>query len=302
LFLTLCLFQKFPEKNLNGFIGLELFQIVILSFQSFLQLSNTINDFTLSEFRRRLDLYVNTFYIWKQRDMELYLEQLMEYIYRIDDEIQKIKECNGEKNTQQIEKLNQERMKRRSEYCFFKNINQEDAEIQLQDHKLKIKSFEETLHSAIETQFEKAFEDLLIHDLENNNYSYLIKNINDILDQIKECTPNNKTQQNKIENTIDKELIQQMIQNNAFTIHDFYRLIKEIQSIFYSYHAPIDQEKFEQEFQKNIEDLLSDVTNSTKGTLSIKEYAGHIRSVFKLFSSQIYVIRKRMNEFYNLFE
>ena len=135
----------------------------------------------------------------------------------------------------------------------------------------------------------KAFWDTFKEELEENKYDRVGKLLDEVKEKIKAFTPNRKDLKDEINDSIDTELIMQMINNSAFSSEDFFKLTKYLITKIKSLEAPID-DKDTDEWEKELLSLCTDG----------KKYHEILPFFFKILFTKIEKIQTDIIEFYKI--
>jgi len=296
LFMTLLYLHKYPKENLQGIHGIELLKCIVLTFNSLLNLESCINIITVAEFNRRFSVFCDMFDIWKEYDVYIYTEQVAHYIHQLQKDINTLnnKKVLTTQDHEHIVKFKQEIDKREREILYFVPPHKHD---EVKTYLYTYESSLDILEHQIENAFRQSFHDKIVNDISNKEYDYVIDNILNIIDRLQELTPNNKRQQQYVQNIIDIELIKQMLNHDAFDFSNLYDIMNQIHSVFQEYHAPIDKSTYQTEFNELIEKmgLLSQSTNIDVA------YSDIVIQFLETSNKQINVLQKRIQDFYNIF-
>ena len=93
----------------------------------------------------------------------------------------------------------------------------------------------------IKNQFYKAFDDLLSETLASDNpdWDWVVRLYTELRDRLCMLTPRRIDIHKSIKESMDVQLFNQMIRNNAFTPEDMWKLVEYVFSIIKSRQAPV---------------------------------------------------------------
>lgn len=281
-FLTGFLLHKFPKKYLQGIIGIKMFMILETLYQKMMLYIEYPNMFNLNSFIYIVNVYVEFFEIWREEDKQLHIEQIAHFIF--EQRRQKLI-AKDDAIIQCIDELIEKRFKE------LEILSTDYAKTVEWVNSYEPRLFNEQLEKDVERTFHKAFEDLLIDAIHNHQYDIVYNTLVDFIHRLKKLTPNNKTQQTKVETMFDLDYLKNILENNAFDKNVFMEYIRKFKSIFEEYHASVDI----QDSRKLFDNFIHNNADNENIATTLCEF-------FKLCDKEITTIEKRLIEFYSLID
>jgi len=104
---------------------------------------------------------------------------------------------------------------------------------------------EERLYTQIRENYDLAFVARIKEAVTKGEHKYITDLIREIRDRIKRQIPNRKDIHESLDSHIDVDLIQQMLENNAFNTDDFYNIINIFLQYVEELQAPVDNSMLE---------------------------------------------------------
>lgn len=281
MLMSLMLFHKYHESYLSGVVGMEMYMIVELTRNALLDVSKTPNTTTIAYFIEHFNNFTLFFDIWKHHDMRLYIEQVAHYIYELKQQL-------GEDPSLDT-RIQTDIAKRKQQII---TLTDDPGILDFID---TYSPFDKQLESRIREAFDKAFHDKLLTDISNSppDYSFIIENIRSLHDRILSLTPHNSSQQEYIQNHFELEYLEHLLENNAFDPESFYTYAQKFKTIFEQYHAPVDTQSCNTDFQSFFDSMLTiDVMNH-------QQYASLLIEFFQLCEKHVQTIEDRIQSFYD---
>lgn len=279
LFLTALLIYKYPKNHLQGIIGIEIYSLIHHIFQRIQFFTQFPNQWNLNVVFHDTTLLYHSVDIWLEQDKQLHIEQIAHFIFEQKRQRQLTKD---EKIIDYIDEMIEKR------YQEAKILSNHDSKVIDYIDSYEPRLFNKHLENDVKKNFHQAFRDILLNDMNNKDFRIVYDTLKQFIERIQYLTPNNEKQKEYIGRVFDLDLLQQILENDAFDKDLFMNYIQKFKSIFEEYHASVDL----QDSRKLFDDFIHDNAGN-------ENIVDTLINFFQLLDKEISIIEKRIHDFYN---
>ena len=223
------------------------------------------------EFFRIYNEYLNSFNEWKEMDKECLIYNLSRTYFLLEKDFENEKRTEENKELYDLTKknINSEKEKTLEKILLLdrslgneKFISYQELLKHSRDMELKHEEFIDNLVDSFTKNMKKSFWELMKKDLKKTppDTNSFINNLKELVNTIISVSPRSKNIREEIINVIDVELIEQMIQHNAYRYSDLEGIVEYVNKLLWEYQAPAEDE-ITKEYEKKIRNMMDNKEN-----------------------------------------
>ena len=225
----------------------------------------------IKEFFKNYWEFICRFDEWKQMDLECLIYSLTRTYFMLEEDFKKEKKTDNNEELYELTKKNiiSEKKKLINKILLLDKKNGKDKfnnyYLLLKNEYLnreKMDNYLDKLMDIFQKNMKKSFWDIMKQELMHSEpkTNIFINNLKELVNTIVACSPNPLELRKEIISVIDIELIEQMIQHNAYKYEDLEIIVKYVINILYKFQS-VSEDDNTKEFEDTINKMIENKEN-----------------------------------------